>query len=86
MGVHIGDNRFVITTKPKTFYFDLPKDGDNNLKHGNDSFIKHNEFLAEHTIKNEIRQLWSKYKHGNDIHGTEKRMNHTNLFLGCHKD
>ena len=69
MGVQIADNNFVITTKPKTFHFDLPKDAAINLKHEMYSIIKYNELLAEHTIKNEIRQLLSKYKHGKDIHG-----------------
>ena len=26
MGLHIGDNKLVITTDPKTFRFDFPKD------------------------------------------------------------
>ena len=38
-------------TKPKTFYFDLPKDAGINLKCVIYSIIKHNELLAEHTIK-----------------------------------
>ena len=54
MGVNIEDNRHVITTEPKTFHFDLPKDLDNNLKHEIDSIIKYNELIAEHTIKTKI--------------------------------
>ena len=27
-----------------------------------------NVAVVEHTIKTEVRQLFSKYKHGNDIH------------------
>ena len=54
MAVYIGDN-VVITTVPKTIHFDLFKDIVKNLKHEIDSTIKHNEFLAKHTIKNEIR-------------------------------
>ena len=54
MGVHTGVNRLVITTQPKAFYFDLTQDVANTLKHETDSFIKHNEFLGEHTIKNKI--------------------------------
>ena len=57
MGVHIGDNKLVKTTKPKTFHFDLTKDADINLKHETYSIIKYNKLLAEHTIKNHIRQL-----------------------------
>ena len=30
------------------------------------------EFLAVHTIKNEVSRIFSKYKHGNDIHGNSK--------------
>ena len=41
---------------------------DQNLKHEAEFIIKFNEFLAENKIKNEIEQLLSKYKHGNDIH------------------
>ena len=73
MGVQIADNNFVITTKPKTFHFDLPKDAGINLKHEMYSIIKYNEPLTENTIKNEIRQLLSKYKYGKDIHGHGKQ-------------
>ena len=38
------------------------------MEHETDSIIEDNELLAEHAIKNEVRQLLSKYKHGNDIH------------------
>ena len=68
MGVYTGDNKFIETTRHKTFHFDLPKDADNNMKHKTNFIIKHNELLADHTIKIEIRQLLSKYKYGNDIH------------------
>ena len=50
-----------------------PKDVDKNLRHEIDSIIKHNELLAQHTIKNPISQLLLKYKHGNDIHEDEKQ-------------
>ena len=46
MGVHIGDNKPIKTTEPKTFYFDLPKKVDNNDQHEIDSSIKHNELLV----------------------------------------
>ena len=64
----MADNKLAITTEPKTFNFHLPKDASINLKDEIYSLIKHNELLAEHTIKNEIRQLLSNYKHGNNIH------------------
>ena len=37
----------VVMTEPKTFYFDLPKDVDKNLKHEIESVIKTNESLVE---------------------------------------
>ena len=64
----IGDNNILVTTEPKTFYFDLPVDANNNSKHEIYSIIRHNELLAGHTMKDKIRQLLSNYKHGNDIH------------------
>ena len=54
MGVHFVDSKLVITTEPKTFCFDLPKDASINLKDEIYSFIKHNKHLAEHAIKSEI--------------------------------
>ena len=71
MEVIIKNSELVIITEPKDIHFDLPKDVGNNskhLKHEIYFIIKHNEFLAEHTIKIKISQLLSKYKHGNDIH------------------
>ena len=50
-------------TAPKTIHFDLSKKVDNRLKHETGFIIKR----AEHKIKNKISQLFSKYKHGNDI-------------------
>ena len=50
----MGENKLAITTEPITIHFDLPKNVDNNLKHETESIIKHNELLAEYTIKNEI--------------------------------
>ena len=47
------------------------------------------ESLAQKRMKNKIEQLLWKYKHGNNIHEQEKsakQMNHTNMFLTCHKD
>ena len=51
MRVHIEDSKLVVTTGHKTFHFVLLKDVDKNLKHEIGSIIKHNERLAEHTIK-----------------------------------
>ena len=54
MGVPIGDNKVVITTKPETICFDLPKDVENNLKHEINSIIKYDELLAEYAIKTKL--------------------------------
>ena len=75
MVVHIGENKLVIATEPKAFYFDLPTNVDINLKHEIYFIIKHNELLPEHKIKNEIRQLLSKYKHRKDIREHGKQYN-----------
>ena len=48
MGVHIGDNKLVVKTGQKIFYFDLPKDVDKNLIYEIDFIIKHDELLTEH--------------------------------------
>ena len=66
MRVHIGDIKLVITARHQICYFELPKDVENNLKHEIDYF------LAEHTIKEHITQLFFKYKHRNDVKNLEK--------------
>ena len=63
------------TTEPKTFCFDLPKGADSNLANEIYSIIKHYKLSAEHTIKNKVRQLLSKYKHENDNHQHGKQPN-----------
>ena len=69
MGLLIADNMLVIR-EPKTFdfNFDLPKAVDNNLKDKTEFIICWHESLAEYKIKNDINQLFLKYKYGNDIH------------------
>ena len=64
------EENMIVIRDTKTFYFDFdwPKDVDENLKHKIEYIIKSNEYLAENKIKNNIEQLSSKYKHGNDIH------------------
>ena len=59
-----------MTAEPKNFHFDLPKDAGIKLEHEIDSTIKQNE----HTMKNKVRQLLSKYDHGNDTceHGKQQ--------------
>ena len=67
----------IVIRDPKTFYFDFewPKDVEMNLKHEIEYIIKINESLAENKIKNETKQLLSKYKHGNNIHQHRKKQN-----------
>ena len=73
MGVIIKDKKLVIIAKRKVIQFDLPKHVNSNLKDGFKLIIKYNRFAAEHTIKNEISRLLSKYKPGNDIHEHAKQ-------------
>ena len=44
-----------------------------NVKNESEFIIKSNESLAENKLKNEIEQLLSKYKHGDNIHEHEKQ-------------
>ena len=64
----------IVIRDPKTFYFyfNWPKDVDENSKHETEFIIKSNESLVENKIRNEIEQLLSKYKHGNNIHEHRK--------------
>ena len=74
MGVYNDDNKIVISvTKNFLFHLDLLKIVRINLKHEIGFMIKLNESLFEHKIKNEIDQLLSKYKHGDDIHKHRKQ-------------
>ena len=54
MEVYIDGNKLVLFIEPKIICFNLTKKVDNSLKHEIDCLIKHNEFFAEHRIKNEI--------------------------------
>ena len=67
MGAHIEANKVVITTKPKLSILIYLKMLTRIL------IIKYNKPFVEHTIKNKIRQLLSKYKHGNNIQEHEKQ-------------
>ena len=64
----------IVIRDPKTFYFyfNWPKDVDENSKHETEFIKKSNESLVENKIRNEIEQLLSKYKHGNNIHEHRK--------------
>ena len=63
------ENKIVIKdVETFNFDFDWPKDVDENLKHEIEFIIKSNKSLVENKIKNEIEQLLSKYKYGNNIH------------------
>ena len=67
----------IVIRDPKTFYFefDWPKDVDENLKHEIEFILKSTESLAENKIKNKMKQLLLKYKHGNNIHEHRKQKN-----------
>ena len=62
MGVFIEGNKVAIITQPipflKTIPFGLPKNVDNSLRHEINFIIKHNEFLAEDTIKAKLALLY----------------------------
>ena len=60
----------IVIRDPKTssFNFDWPKNVDETLTHETEFIIISNESLAENKIKNEIEQLFLKYKHENNIH------------------
>ena len=63
------EENMIIIRDPKTFCFEFEaKDVDKNLKHEIDFIIENSESLVENKINNEIEQLLSKYKHGNNIH------------------
>ena len=62
-------------TKTFCFNLDWSKDINENLKHDIEFIIKSNESLAENKIKNQIKQLLLKYKHGNNIHEHGKQQN-----------
>ena len=59
------NGNMIVTRDPKTFFF-LFAFG-KNLKHEIEFIIKSNDSLSENKVKNEIEQLLSKYKHGNNI-------------------
>ena len=60
----------IVIRDPETFgfNFDQPRNVDENLKHEIEFIIKSNESLFGNKIKNEIEQLFLKYKHGINIH------------------
>ena len=71
------EENMIVIRDPKTFCFDFdwPNDVDENLKHKIEFIIKSNESSAEKKIKNEIEQLISKYKRGNNFHEHGKQQN-----------
>ena len=75
MEVYIDDNKPAVITESKTFRFNFIKKVESSLKHDIHFIVRHNEFLAEHTIKNEISWLLFKYKHANKIHEHGKQQN-----------
>ena len=71
----IMEENMIVIRDQKTlcFNFGWPKDVDENLKHEIEFIIKRNESLPENKIKNEIEQLFLKYKHGDNIHKHRKQ-------------
>ena len=71
------EENITVIRDPKTFYFgfDWPKDVDENLKHEIEFIIKNIESLPDNNIKNDMEQLLSKYKHGNNIQEDIKQQN-----------
>ena len=69
------EENMIVIRDPQNFDFDFdwPKDVHENLKHEIEFIVKSNESLVENKIKNEIEQLLSKYKHGNNIHEHRKQ-------------
>ena len=74
IGIYIRDNKTVIITETKAIYFDLPKNIDENemLEHEIDSIIKTKWPFSWAHNKNDIRQLLSKCKPGNNNHEFRK--------------
>ena len=75
--ITIMEENMIVIRDPKTFYFyfDWPKEVNENLKHEIEFIMKSNESLAENKTKNETEQLLFKYKHGNNIHEQQKQQN-----------
>ena len=71
------EENMTVIRDPKTFYFDFDwhKDVDENLKHEIEFIIKKIESLPDNKIKNDIEQLFSKYKHGRNIQEDIKQQN-----------
>ena len=57
------------------FHFGLPQNVGENLKHGIELIITNNESLAQNKMKNKTEQLFSKYKHENNIFEKGKQQN-----------
>ena len=62
-------------SKAFCFEFDWPKVVDENFKHEIEFIIKSNESLAKNKVRKQIKQLLSKYEHGNNIHEHRKQQN-----------
>ena len=60
----------VVIKESKTFhfYFDCPNDVDKYLKNEIEFITKSRVSLAKNKVKNNIKQLFLKYKNGNNIH------------------
>ena len=69
--------KMILARDPRRFCFnfDWSKDVYENLRDGIDFIITSNKSLTENKTKNEIEQLLSKFKHGNNIHEHGKQQN-----------
>ena len=75
------EENMIVIRDPKNLCFSLdwPKYVDENLK-------KATNLQQRIKLKKEIEQLLLKYKHGNNIHGQVKPVNHIIFFFTCHKN
>ena len=78
------EQNMVVIRDPKTFWFSFewPKDVDENLKDEIEFIINSNKSVAENKKKNnEIKQIFLKYKHGNNIHEHRKQKNEWTIYI-----
>ena len=77
MEENIIEENMIVIRDPKIFCFnfDWPKYVAENLKHEIEFIIKSNKSLAKNKVKNEIKQLLIKYKHGNNIYEHGRQQN-----------
>ena len=60
-------------TATQNFFPGLPKNVGKTWKYEIELIIKRIKYLAENKINNETEELFSKYRHGNNIHEQRKQ-------------